>query len=69
MQQRGGVLSRSIIGRQRWLDLPCLMAMQCIMKYSSFRSEWRTASGALLALVRDVVFVLAFLRQAKWNQI
>ncbi|WP_435807058.1 hypothetical protein [Shewanella psychromarinicola] len=32
------------------------------MEYSSFRFEWRTASGAFLALVRDVVFVLAFLR-------
>jgi preprotein translocase subunit SecF len=36
------------------------MAMPCIMEYSSFRFEWRTASGALLALVHDVVFVLVF---------
>jgi preprotein translocase subunit SecF len=36
------------------------MAMQCIMEYSSFRFEWRAASGALLALVHDVVFVLVF---------
>nr|WP_325049175.1 hypothetical protein [Shewanella psychromarinicola] len=40
--------------------LCCLMAMPCIMEYSSFRFEWRTASGALLALVYDVVFVLVF---------
>jgi preprotein translocase subunit SecF len=40
--------------------LPYLMAMLCIMEYSSFRFEWRTDSDALLALVHDVVFVLAF---------
>jgi preprotein translocase subunit SecF len=36
------------------------MAMLRIMAYSSFRFEWRAASGALLALVHDVVFVLVF---------
>jgi preprotein translocase subunit SecF len=46
------------MGRARWLAL--LMAMLRIMAYSSFRFEWCTASGALLALVHDVVFVLAF---------
>jgi preprotein translocase subunit SecF len=40
--------------------LPCLMAMLRMMAYSSFCFEWCTASGALLALVHDVVFVLAF---------
>lgn len=69
------VLNSSIVGPQVGQELveqgsiALLIAMLCIMGYLSFRFEWRLASGALLALVHDVVFVLAFfaLSQMEFN--
>jgi preprotein translocase subunit SecF len=69
------VLNSSIVGPQVGQELveqgslALLVAMLCIMGYLSFRFEWRLASGALFALVHDVVFVLAFfaLNQMEFN--
>jgi preprotein translocase subunit SecF len=69
------VLNSSIVGPQVGQELveqgglALLIAMLCIMGYLSFRFEWRLASGALFALVHDVVFVLAFfsLTQMEFN--
>ncbi|MGL4836796.1 MAG: protein translocase subunit SecF, partial [Shewanella sp.] len=49
--------------------LALLVAMLCILGYLSYRFEWRLASGAIFALVHDVVFVLAFfaLTQMEFN--
>ncbi|AZQ11376.1 protein translocase subunit SecF [Shewanella khirikhana] len=38
--------------------LALLVALMCILGYLSLRFEWRLASGALLALLHDVVLVL-----------
>ncbi|MGX9462518.1 protein translocase subunit SecF [Shewanella sp. A14] len=60
------VLNSSIVGPQVGQELvdqgglALLVAMLCIMGYLSYRFEWRLASGALFALMHDVVFVLAF---------
>ncbi|MDB2387453.1 protein translocase subunit SecF [Shewanella sp.] len=60
------VLNSSIVGPQVGQDLAdqgglaLIVAMLCILAYLSVRFEWRLASGALLALFHDVVFVLAF---------
>ncbi len=60
------VLNTSIVGPQIGQELAeqgglaLLVAMLCILGYLSFRFEWRLASGALFALIHDVVFVLAF---------
>ncbi len=60
------VLNTSIVGPQIGQELAeqgglaLLVAMLCILGYLSFRFEWRLASGALFALLHDVVFVLAF---------
>ena len=69
------VLNSSIVGPQVGQELveqgglALLVAMLCIMGYLSYRFEWRLASGALFALVHDVVFVLAFfaLSQMEFN--
>ncbi|GIU23366.1 protein-export membrane protein SecF [Shewanella colwelliana] len=69
------VLNSSIVGPQIGQELAeqgglaLLVAMLCILGYLSFRFEWRLASGALLALFHDVVFVLAFfsLMQIEFN--
>ncbi|MFT5788533.1 MAG: preprotein translocase subunit SecF [Shewanella sp.] len=69
------VLNSSIVGPQIGQELAeqgglaLLAAMLCILGYLSFRFEWRLASGALLALFHDVVFVLAFfsLTQMEFN--
>jgi preprotein translocase subunit SecF len=69
------ILNSSIVGPQVGQELveqgglALLVAMLCIMGYLSFRFEWRLASGALVALVHDVVFVLAFfaLSQMEFN--
>ncbi|WP_394204769.1 protein translocase subunit SecF [Shewanella waksmanii] len=69
------VLNSSIVGPQIGKELAeqgglaLLTAMLCILGYLSFRFEWRLASGALLALFHDVIFVLAFfsLTQMEFN--
>ncbi|MGS0680578.1 protein translocase subunit SecF [Shewanella sp. 125m-7] len=69
------VLNSSIVGPQVGQELAeqgglaLLAAMLCILAYLSFRFEWRLASGALLALFHDVIFVLAFfsLTQMEFN--
>ncbi|MGI2174690.1 protein translocase subunit SecF [Shewanella ulleungensis] len=69
------VLNSSIVGPQVGQELveqgglALVVAMLCIMGYLSYRFEWRLASGALFALVHDVVFVLAFfaLSQMEFN--
>ncbi|QDE32180.1 MULTISPECIES: protein translocase subunit SecF [Shewanella] len=69
------ILNSSIVGPQVGQELveqgglALLIAMLCIMVYLSFRFEWRLASGALFALMHDVVFVLAFfaLSQMEFN--
>lgn len=40
--------------------LALLVSMLCILGYLCMRFEWRLASGALLALVHDVIVVLGF---------
>ena len=58
------VLNTSIVGSQIGQELAeqgglaLLVSMLCIMAYLSYRFEWRLASGALFALVHDVLFVL-----------
>lgn len=60
------VLNTSIVGPQVGQELAeqgglaLLVAMLCILGYLSYRFEWRLASGAVFALVYDVIFVLAF---------
>lgn len=69
------VLNSSVVGPQIGKELAeqgglaLLVAMLCILGYLSYRFEWRLASGALFALVHDVVFVLAFfaLTQMEFN--
>lgn len=58
------VLNSSIVGSQVGQELAdqgglaLLISMLCIMAYLSYRFEWRLASGALFALLHDVLFVL-----------
>ena len=58
------VLNTSIVGSQIGQELAeqgglaLLVSMLCIMAYLSYRFEWRLASGALFALIHDVLFVL-----------
>ena len=58
------ILNSSIVGSQVGQELAeqgglaLLISMLCIMTYLSYRFEWRLASGALFALVHDVLFVL-----------
>ena len=69
------VLNSSIVGSQIGKELTeqgglaLLAAMVSILIYLSFRFEWRLASGALLALLHDVILVLAFfsLTQMEFN--
>ncbi|MBU1392950.1 protein translocase subunit SecF [Shewanella sp. SP2S2-4] len=69
------VLNSSVVGPQIGQELAeqgglaLLVAMLCILGYLSYRFEWRLASGALFALIHDVVFVLAFfaLTQMEFN--
>lgn len=69
------VLNTSIVGPQVGKELAeqgglaLLVAMLCILGYLSYRFEWRLASGAIFALVHDVIFVLAFfsLTQMEFN--
>lgn len=69
------VLNSSVVGPQIGQELAeqgglaLLVAMLTILGYLSYRFEWRLASGALFALVHDVVFVLAFfaLTQMEFN--
>jgi len=69
------VLNTSIVGPQVGKELAeqgglaLLAAMLAILGYLSYRFEWRLASGALFALVHDVIFVLAFfaLTQMEFN--
>lgn len=68
-------LNTSIVGPQVGQELAeqgglaVLISIMCILGYLSFRFEWRLASGALLALVHDVTFVVAFfaLTQMEFN--
>lgn len=69
------VLNTSIVGPQVGKELAeqgglaLLVAMLAILGYLSYRFEWRLASGALFALVHDIIFVLAFfaLTQMEFN--
>lgn len=69
------VLNTSIVGPQIGQELAeqgglaLLVAMLSILGYLSFRFEWRLASGALFALLHDVILVLAFfsLTQMEFN--
>ncbi|EPZ8237115.1 protein translocase subunit SecF [Vibrio fluvialis] len=69
------IISNSMVGSQVGEDLvdqgglALLVCMLCILGYLCFRFEWRLASGALLALVHDVVLVLGFfaLTQMEFN--
>ncbi|WP_165314000.1 protein translocase subunit SecF [Vibrio ziniensis] len=69
------ILNTSIVGPQVGQELAeqgglaVLIAIMCILGYLSFRFEWRLASGALFALIHDVVFVVAFfaLTQMEFN--
>ncbi|MGL4616467.1 MAG: protein translocase subunit SecF, partial [Shewanella sp.] len=69
------VLNTSVVGPQVGKELAeqgglaLLVAMLAILGYLSYRFEWRLASGALFALVHDVMFVLAFfsLTQMEFN--
>lgn len=69
------MLNSSVVGPQIGQELAeqgglaLLVAMLCILGYLSYRFEWRLASGAIFALVHDVVFVLAFfaLTQMEFN--
>ncbi|RYV00667.1 protein translocase subunit SecF [Shewanella sp. OPT22] len=60
------ILNTSIVGPQVGKELAnqgglaLLVSVLCILGYLSFRFEWRLASGALFALLHDVIFVLAF---------
>lgn len=75
LQSEINILNSSIVGPQVGQELveqgslALLVAMLSIMGYLSYRFEWRLASGALLALVHDVIFVLAFfaLSQMEFN--
>lgn len=69
------IISNSMVGSQVGQDLvdqgglALLISMLCILGYLCFRFEWRLASGALLALIHDVVLVLGFfaLTQMEFN--
>ncbi|UTM59927.1 protein translocase subunit SecF [Photobacterium sp. CCB-ST2H9] len=78
LQQVSGqveIISNSMVGSQVGQDLTeqgglaLLVCMLCILGYLCFRFEWRLASGALLALIHDVVLVLGFfaLTQMEFN--
>ena len=69
------IISNSMVGSQVGQDLveqgglALLVSVLCILAYLCFRFEWRLASGALLALIHDVVLVLGFfaLTQMEFN--
>ncbi len=69
------IVSDSIVGAQVGQDLydqgglALLVCLLCILGYLSFRFEWRLASGALAALLHDVILVLGFfaLTQMEFN--
>ncbi|MDO6705876.1 protein translocase subunit SecF [Photobacterium sp. 1_MG-2023] len=69
------VISNSMVGAQVGEDLveqgglALLVCLLSILAYLCFRFEWRLASGALLALMHDVVLVLGFfaLTQMEFN--
>lgn len=75
LDSRIETLNTSIVGPQVGQELAeqgglaVLIAIMCILGYLSFRFEWRLASGALFALIHDVVFVVAFfaLTQMEFN--
>ncbi|CAH0525132.1 protein translocase subunit SecF [Vibrio hippocampi] len=60
------VVSNSIVGAQVGQELfeqgglALLISTLAILGYLCFRFEWRLASGALMALIHDVVLVLGF---------
>lgn len=60
------IVSNSMVGSQVGQELvdqgglALLICLLSILGYLSFRFEWRLASGALLALLHDVVLVLGF---------
>lgn len=69
------IVSDSIVGAQVGQELydqgglALLVCLLCILGYLSFRFEWRLASGALAALLHDVILVLGFfaLTQMEFN--
>ncbi len=60
------VISTSIVGAQVGQDLyeqgglALLVSLLSILAYLSFRFEWRLATGALVALLHDIVLVIGF---------
>lgn len=60
------IVSNSMVGSQVGQELidqgglALLICLLSILAYLSFRFEWRLASGALLALLHDVILVLGF---------
>ncbi|UXI04609.1 protein translocase subunit SecF [Photobacterium sp. TY1-4] len=60
------VLNTSMVGPQVGQELAeqgglaLLVSVLCILGYLSYRFEWRLASGAVVALAHDVIFVLGF---------
>ncbi|EEW11730.1 protein translocase subunit SecF [Vibrio mimicus] len=60
------IVSNSMVGSQVGQELvdqgglALLICLLSILGYLSFRFEWRLASGALLALLHDVILVLGF---------
>lgn len=60
------IVSNSMVGSQVGEELvdqgglALLICLFSILVYLSFRFEWRLASGALLALLHDVILVLGF---------
>ncbi|WP_120512920.1 protein translocase subunit SecF [Photobacterium salinisoli] len=69
------IISNSMVGSQVGQDLveqggfALLVCILCILGYLCIRFEWRLASGALLALIHDLVLVLGFfaLTQMEFN--
>lgn len=66
ISQHIDVVSSSMVGSQVGQDmidqggLALLVSMLCILGYLCVRFEWRLASGALLALIHDIILVLGF---------
>ncbi|MEI8592627.1 protein translocase subunit SecF [Photobacterium sp. Hal280] len=75
VSEKVDIISNSMVGSQVGQDLveqgglALLVCVLCILAYLCFRFEWRLASGALLALMHDVVLVLGFfaLTQMEFN--
>ncbi|WP_087019703.1 protein translocase subunit SecF [Thaumasiovibrio subtropicus] len=66
MSDNISLVSNSIVGAQVGQDLmeqsglALFATLMAILAYLSYRFEWRLASGAMIALIHDVVLVLGF---------